>query len=105
MGRHVPSVGQFGFTVTLQGHFIGLGGETGRVKETNRGEGTRDGVDGESLQEFRRSLVGIVVGIAKESLVAAWYVPEQLAWQQAWFVSKIHAWWVDGLPTSRSCSS
>jgi hypothetical protein len=49
-------MGEFGLTVTLEGVLVGLGGETKRVKETNRGEGTRDGINRESL---RRILVGV----------------------------------------------
>jgi hypothetical protein len=40
-------VGQFCLTVTLQGGFIGLGGETKRIEETDGGKGTGDGVDRE----------------------------------------------------------
>ena len=40
-------MGEFGFTVTLEGWFIGLGGESQGIEKTNWGKGTWDGVDGE----------------------------------------------------------
>jgi hypothetical protein len=43
-------MGELGLTVTLEGVLVGLGGETKRVEETNRGEGTRDGINRESLR-------------------------------------------------------
>ena len=52
-GQHGnASVSELGFTVSLKGHFIGLGGETSRVEKTNRGKGTGDGVDSEGLKKF-----------------------------------------------------
>mmetsp|Transcript_9270 Transcript_9270/g.18671 ORF Transcript_9270/g.18671 Transcript_9270/m.18671 type:complete len:236 (-) Transcript_9270:141-848(-) len=48
-GKHGhTSVGEFGLTVTLQGWFVGLGGKTGRVEQTNGVQSTGDGVNGES---------------------------------------------------------
>lgn len=51
-GKHTnTAMSQLGFTVTLERQIIGLGREAKRVEKANRGKGTGDGVDGESLQD------------------------------------------------------
>jgi hypothetical protein len=45
------SMGELGLTVTLEGVLVGLGSKAKRIEETNRGEGTRNGVDRESLRK------------------------------------------------------
>jgi len=46
-------VSELGFTVSLQGGFISLGSEAERIKETDWGEGTRNGVDSEGIKSGR----------------------------------------------------
>jgi hypothetical protein len=47
-GQHShTSMGQLGFTVTLEGWFIGLGGESKRIPDSNGWEGSWDGIHSE----------------------------------------------------------
>lgn len=51
-GKHGnTAMGELGLTVTLEGGFVGLVGESKRIEETHGRKSTRDGVDGESLRE------------------------------------------------------
>jgi hypothetical protein len=43
-------MGELGLTVTLEGILVSLGSEAKRIEETNRGQGTRDVFDRESLR-------------------------------------------------------
>jgi hypothetical protein len=48
------AMGELGLTITLEGVLVGLGSEAKRIKETNRGKGTRDGVDRERLRKAKK---------------------------------------------------
>jgi hypothetical protein len=61
-------MGEFSLTVTLEGVLVGLGGETKRVEETNRGEGTRDGINRESLRRITVRMRGVWLATLSEPL-------------------------------------
>jgi hypothetical protein len=44
------AMGELGLTVTLKGVLVSLGSEAKRIEETNRGEGTWDGINRERLR-------------------------------------------------------
>jgi hypothetical protein len=50
-----------GLTVTLEGVLVGLLGEAKRIEDTERGEGTRDGVDRESLRKENTNDISLAI--------------------------------------------
>jgi hypothetical protein len=55
------SMGELGLTVTLEGVLVGLLGEAKRIEDTERGEGTRDGVDRESLRKENTNDISLAI--------------------------------------------
>jgi hypothetical protein len=55
------SMCDLGLTVTLEGVLVGLLGEAKRIEDTERGEGTRDGVDRESLRKENTNDISLAI--------------------------------------------
>ena len=50
-GEHTnTSVGELSLTVTLEGHLIGLGGESKRIEDSDGRKSTGDRIDGEGVE-------------------------------------------------------